>query len=140
MAEYDNIGYFPEARINAGLRFNLTDAIDLDFMMRDCWGKDSPDKVPNERVFKISYTRKILKRIFYRMDRSFDFEQPIAEVEKKIENLKDSSSEGGIDFSEQIADLEKKRDLLKQKIYGSLTPWQRIQIARHPSRLIRLII
>ncbi len=68
------------------------------------------------------------------MDRSFDFEQPIAEVEKKIENLKDSSSEGGIDFSEQIADLEKKRDLLRQKIYGSLTPWQRIQIARHPSR------
>lgn len=58
MAEYDNIGYFPEARINAGLRFNLTDAIDLDFMMRDCWGKDSPDKVPNERVFKISYTGK----------------------------------------------------------------------------------
>lgn len=58
MAEYDNINYFPEARLNAGIRFNLTDAIDLDFMMRDCWGKESGDKMPNERVFKFSYTGK----------------------------------------------------------------------------------
>lgn len=68
------------------------------------------------------------------MDTSFDFEQPIAEIDKKIENLKSSSREGDIDFSEQIGDLEKKRAELRQKIYGSLTPWQRIQIARHPSR------
>ena len=58
MAEYDNIGYFPDARWNFGLRFNLTDAVDIDFMMRDCWGKDANDKLPNERVFKVSYTGK----------------------------------------------------------------------------------
>jgi hypothetical protein len=58
MAEYDNINYFPEARINAGIRYALTDSIDLDFMMRDCWGKDAADKIPNERVFKINYSGK----------------------------------------------------------------------------------
>ncbi len=58
MTEYDNINYFPEARLNAGLRFALTDAIDVDLIMRDCWGKDAYDKFPNERVFKISYTGK----------------------------------------------------------------------------------
>ena len=68
------------------------------------------------------------------MDTSFDFEQPIADIDKKIENLKSSSSEGDIDFSKQIENLEKKRDELRQKIYGALTSWQRIQIARHPSR------
>lgn len=68
------------------------------------------------------------------MKTSFDFEQPIIEIEKKIENLRSSSEEGHIDFSEQINDLEKKRKELRQKIYSSLTPWQKIQIARHPSR------
>jgi hypothetical protein len=58
MAEYDNIGYFPDARLNFGLRFNLTEAVDIDFMMRDCWGKDAENKLPNERVFKVSYTGK----------------------------------------------------------------------------------
>ncbi|MCL2335485.1 MAG: acetyl-CoA carboxylase carboxyltransferase subunit alpha [Endomicrobia bacterium] len=68
------------------------------------------------------------------MENTLDFEQPIAEIDKKIENLKVSSEQGHVDFSEQIADLEKKKDELRQKIYGALTPWQRIQIARHPQR------
>ena len=68
------------------------------------------------------------------MENALDFEQPIAEIDKKIENLKMSSEQGNIDFSEQIEDLEKKKDELRQKIYGALTPWQRIQIARHPKR------
>lgn len=58
MAEYDNIGYFPDARLNLGLRLSLTEAVDIDFMVRDCWGKDSNDKIPNERVFKVSYSGK----------------------------------------------------------------------------------
>ena len=58
MTEYDNINYFPDARLNAGVKVALTDAIDIDFIMRDCWGKDTWDKVPNERVFKVSYTGK----------------------------------------------------------------------------------
>ncbi|MCL1972177.1 MAG: hypothetical protein FWG57_04220 [Endomicrobia bacterium] len=58
MAEYDNIGYFPDARLNFGLKLNLTDYIDIDFMMRDCWGRDEADRFPNERVFRIGYTGK----------------------------------------------------------------------------------
>ena len=57
MAEYDNINYFPEARLNFGLRYALTESIDLDFMIRDCWGKDEHG-IPNERVFKINYSGK----------------------------------------------------------------------------------
>lgn len=68
------------------------------------------------------------------MDITFDFEQPIVEIDKRIEELKKSVQEQNIDLSEQIKDLEKTRDELKQKIYGSLLSWQRIQIARHPQR------
>jgi hypothetical protein len=58
LAEYDNISYFPEARLNLGVRFALTQSTDIDFVIRDCFGKKADDKVPNERVFKISYTGK----------------------------------------------------------------------------------
>jgi acetyl-CoA carboxylase carboxyl transferase subunit alpha len=68
------------------------------------------------------------------MDITFDFEQPIVEIDKRIEELKKSAQEQNIDLSQQIKNLEKTRDELKQKIYGSLSPWQRIQIARHPQR------
>ncbi|MDR1784826.1 MAG: acetyl-CoA carboxylase carboxyltransferase subunit alpha [Endomicrobium sp.] len=68
------------------------------------------------------------------MEKSFDFEQPIVEINKRIDDLKKSSEVSNIDLSEQIEDLEKTRNELKQKIYSSLTPWQRVQIARHPKR------
>jgi acetyl-CoA carboxylase carboxyl transferase subunit alpha len=68
------------------------------------------------------------------METTFDFEQPIAEIDKRVNELKESSVNSNIDLSEQIKDLETTRDELKQKIYGSLSPWQRIQIARHPQR------
>jgi acetyl-CoA carboxylase carboxyl transferase subunit alpha len=68
------------------------------------------------------------------MDITFDFEQPIVEIDKRIEELKKSEQEQSINLSEQIKNLEKTRDELKQKIYGSLSPWQRVQIARHPQR------
>ncbi|MDR1662848.1 MAG: acetyl-CoA carboxylase carboxyl transferase subunit alpha, partial [Endomicrobium sp.] len=68
------------------------------------------------------------------MNITFDFEQPIVEIDKRVEELKKSAQEQNIDLSEQIKDLEKTRDELKQKIYSSLSSWQRIQIARHPQR------
>ena len=58
LTEYDNINYFPEARWNTGIRFALTRVLDIDFVIRDCFGKNTKDKVPNERVFKVSYTGK----------------------------------------------------------------------------------
>lgn len=58
MTEYDNVNSFPHARLNCGLKFALTEHIDVDCIIRDCWGKESVGKVPNERVFRISYSGK----------------------------------------------------------------------------------
>ncbi|GAB1402420.1 acetyl-CoA carboxylase carboxyltransferase subunit alpha [Elusimicrobiota bacterium] len=63
-----------------------------------------------------------------------DFEQPVVELEKKILSLKVSAEHSKIDFSGEIADLERKKEKLKKEIYGSLTSWQRVLLARHPNR------
>ncbi|NPV53187.1 MAG: acetyl-CoA carboxylase carboxyltransferase subunit alpha [Firmicutes bacterium] len=63
-----------------------------------------------------------------------EFEKPLAELEKRIEELKVFSSEKGIDLSGEIATLERRADDLRREIYGNLTSWQRIMIARHPHR------
>lgn len=65
---------------------------------------------------------------------ALDFERPLLELEAKIEELNRFTKEKGIDFSEEIALLEKKSRDMKEKIYNNLTPWQKVQIARHPSR------
>lgn len=63
-----------------------------------------------------------------------DFEKPLAELEAKIEELTKFSEEKGIDLSEEIKTLQNKSKSLKKNIYGNLTPWQRVTIARHPDR------
>ncbi len=68
-----------------------------------------------------------------------EFEKPIIELEDKIEELKEfqrkhSDQKRGINLSSEIKKLEDKLQTLKQEIYENLTPWQRIQIARHPRR------
>lgn len=63
-----------------------------------------------------------------------DFEKPLLELETKIEELQAFSREKGIDLLEEISTLQKKAEKLKANIYGSLTPWQRVMIARHPER------
>lgn len=68
------------------------------------------------------------------MEITFDFESPIADMDKKIEELKNSAQNGDLDLSDQIKNLEKTKNELKQKIYSSLSAWQRVQIARHPQR------
>jgi acetyl-CoA carboxylase carboxyl transferase subunit alpha len=68
------------------------------------------------------------------MEIFFDFEKPIIEIDKKIEDLKKSSQNSSVNLSKQIEDLERMRGELGQEIYGTLTPWQRVQIARHPQR------
>ena len=61
-----------------------------------------------------------------------DFEKPIAELEKKIEELKHFSKK--IDISTEVTRLEDKLGHLKKDIYGNLSAWQRVQLARHPQR------
>ena len=63
-----------------------------------------------------------------------EFEQPIAELESKIEELRYVQSESAVDISEEIERLSKKSQQLTKDIYSSLTPWQVTQIARHPQR------
>ena len=63
-----------------------------------------------------------------------DFEGPAAEIEKKIEELKNLEAEGEVSFQNEIVKLEEKRDTLLTEIYSQLTPWQITQVARHPNR------
>jgi acetyl-CoA carboxylase carboxyl transferase subunit alpha len=63
-----------------------------------------------------------------------DFEKPILELERKISELKSLASDGSIDLTEEIKTLEARLEKLKKEIFESLTPWQRVQIARHPKR------
>jgi len=63
-----------------------------------------------------------------------EFEKPILELQKKINELKHFTSEKRIDLSGEIKRLEEKLEHLRKDIYGKLTPWQRIQISRHPHR------
>lgn len=63
-----------------------------------------------------------------------EFERPVVELEEKLEELKKLSSAGEPDIAAEIAYLESKIEKLRVHIYTNLTPWQRVQIARHPDR------
>lgn len=63
-----------------------------------------------------------------------DFEKPILEMEKHLEELKRLSAGSKEDMSSQIAELEHQISDHKARIYSNVTPWQRVQIARHPER------
>ena len=63
-----------------------------------------------------------------------DFEQPIAELEIKIEELQLVGSDNEINVSEEIAALRRKSTRLTEKIYSNLTAWDIVKVARHPQR------
>jgi len=63
-----------------------------------------------------------------------DFEQPIAALEDKIEDLRYVQNESAVDISSEIEQLTKKSVQLTKDIYSDLTPWQITKIARHPER------
>ncbi len=63
-----------------------------------------------------------------------DFEQSIADLEAKIEQLRFVQDDTAVDISEEIGRLEKKSAQLTKDIYAKLTPWQISQVARHPQR------
>ena len=63
-----------------------------------------------------------------------DFENPLKDIESKIESLKKTSFDTGIDVSDSLKELEKKLILKKKEIYSNLTRWQKVQLARHPLR------
>ncbi|MDR0723592.1 MAG: hypothetical protein LBF23_00180 [Endomicrobium sp.] len=58
MTEYDNINYFPEARLNCGLKLSLSEYLDVDCIVRDCFGKEDITRITNERILRLSYSGK----------------------------------------------------------------------------------
>ncbi len=63
-----------------------------------------------------------------------DFEKPLIEMEERIAALKKFTEEKNMDFSDEIARLEERACKLGEEIFGNLTRWQRVQLARHPKR------
>ena len=63
-----------------------------------------------------------------------DFEKPIMEIQEKIDELKKISLESGLDLNKEIETFENQANDYKKELYSSLTPTQKMQIARHPER------
>ncbi len=63
-----------------------------------------------------------------------EFERPLRELEKQLESLHQQSLENNIDVSSELAAIEEKLAQTRRDIYSDLTPWQRVQVARHPRR------
>lgn len=63
-----------------------------------------------------------------------EFEQPLAELESKIEQLRYVQSDSAVDISDEISRLQQKSAALAKSIYAKLTPWQTALVARHPQR------
>jgi acetyl-CoA carboxylase carboxyl transferase subunit alpha len=63
-----------------------------------------------------------------------DFEQPIAELEAKLEELSHLANDGKVNITDEMAKLRAKSQQLSRSIFASLTPWQITQLARHPQR------
>lgn len=65
---------------------------------------------------------------------TLDFEKPIVELEKKIQELRTLSIDGNLNLQSEVKKLEGRLEHLRKDTYFHLTPWQRVQIARHPKR------
>ena len=65
---------------------------------------------------------------------SLDFEKPLLDLEKQLDDLLQSSQSSDLDFSQEIKAIEKKIDSTKREVYSDLTSWQKVQLSRHPNR------
>jgi len=65
---------------------------------------------------------------------SLDFERPLLDLEKQLDVLMQSSTNSDMDFSDEIKAIEKKIEKTKRQVYSDLSPWQKVQLSRHPNR------
>jgi acetyl-CoA carboxylase carboxyl transferase subunit alpha len=63
-----------------------------------------------------------------------DFEKPIADLFEQLEKIKQAGEKSGVDVSNTTAEIEEKIKQTRTEIYANLTPWQRVQVSRHPDR------
>ena len=68
------------------------------------------------------------------MTTSLGFEKPVLELEQRIQELKTRAAESGLEVGAELAELERKAVGLRREIYAGLTPFQRVQLAKHPRR------
>ena len=68
------------------------------------------------------------------MSTFLEFEQPIQLVVEQIEKLNEVAADGEVDVKAAMKDLTKKLAEARKQVYGKLTPWQRVQVSRHPER------
>lgn len=68
------------------------------------------------------------------MDYTLDFEKPISDLENQIKDLKEANEKSDLDISKEIKALQKKASQLTKEIYQNLSPWERVQLSRHPVR------
>lgn len=73
-------------------------------------------------------------RVARAMRNYLDFEQPIADLEGKIEELRHLTDDGGVNIADEVARLQAKSDKLLRATYQKLSPWQKVQVARHADR------
>ena len=65
---------------------------------------------------------------------SLDFEKPLRDLEEQLEDLREKSKASDLDVNEEIRAIEKKLEKTKRDVYSGLSPWQKVQMARHPMR------
>ncbi len=63
-----------------------------------------------------------------------DFERPLEELDEQLQQARKIEEEGQVDASDTIKELKKKIHEKRKEIYSNLTPWQRVQVSRHPQR------
>ena len=65
---------------------------------------------------------------------TLEFEKPLRELEKQLITLQKVSEDSNVDVSKEIKAIESKLEQLKSNVYSDLSPWQRVQLCRHPKR------
>ena len=65
---------------------------------------------------------------------SLEFEKPLLDLEKQLDEIVKSSHDSDLDFSTEIKAIEKKIEQTKREVYSDLSPWQKVQLSRHPNR------
>ena len=65
---------------------------------------------------------------------SLDFEKPLLDLEKQLEDLVQASHDSDLDFTNEIKAIEKKIEITKREVYSDLSSWQKVQLSRHPNR------
>ena len=63
-----------------------------------------------------------------------EFEKPVADLLEQLEKAREIGDSGGVDVKKTVKDLEKKLDTTRKELYSNITPWQRVQLSRHPDR------